>query len=154
MLQEMKDVASTSDSQTSLPHYYNTGDMCTNYRAEAEALLTATETVTQLETRPKKVVLVTYSLPVMQSLASGNPDDYTLRNVIQSLNSLTSRTTVVLQWISAHTDIHRNEVADQLAKEGCKKQQSKYKLSYQEANTLIRNKWLADFKHISGGYNP
>ena len=100
------------------------------------------------------MVLLTYSLSVLQSLASGNPDDYTLRTLIQILNNLTSRTTVVLQWISAHTDIHGNEVADQLAKEGCKKQQPKYKLSYQEANTLIRNKRLADFKLIRGGYNP
>ena len=59
------------------------GDLCSNYRAEAQALLTATETVTQLDTRPKKVVLLTYSLPVLQSLASGNPEDYTLRNLIQ-----------------------------------------------------------------------
>ena len=107
------------------------GDMCSNYRAEAQALLTATETVTQLETRPKKVVLLTDSLSVLQSLASGNPKDYTLRNLIQSLNSLTSRTTAVLQWIPAHTGIYGNEVADQLAKEGSKKQQPKSKLSYQ-----------------------
>ena len=65
------------------------GTLCSNYRAEAQVLLTATETVTQLETRPKKVVLLTDSLSVLQSLASGNPEDYTLRN----LNSLTSRTT-------------------------------------------------------------
>ena len=57
-------------------------DLCSNYRAEAQALLTATETVTQLETRPKKVVLLTDSLSVLQSLASGNPEDYTLRNLI------------------------------------------------------------------------
>ena len=69
--------------------------MSSNYRAEAQALLTATETVTQLETRPKKVVLLTDSLSVLQSLASGNQEDYTLRKLIQSLNSLTSRTTVV-----------------------------------------------------------
>jgi len=94
-------------------------------------------------------VLLTVSLSVLQSLASGNPEDYTLRNVIQSLNSLTSRTTAVLQWIPAHTDIHGNEVAYQLAKEGSKKQQPKYKLRYQEAKTLIRNKRLADFKHIN-----
>ena len=88
------------------------GDMCSNYKAEAHALLTTTETVTQLETRPKKVVLLTDSLSVLQSLTSGNPEDYTLRNLIQSLNSMTSRTTAVLQWIPAHTDIHGNEVAD------------------------------------------
>ena len=45
-------------------------------------------------------------------------------------------------------------MADQLAKEGSKKQQPKSKLSYQEAKTLIRNKRLADFKHRNGGYNP
>ena len=130
------------------------GDLCSNYRAEAaQALLTATGTVTQLETRPKRVVLLTDSLSVLQSLASGNPEEYILRNLIQSLNSETSRTTVVLQWIPAHTGIHGNEVTDQLAKEGSKKQQPKSKLSYQEAKTLIRNKRLTDFKHRNGGYN-
>ena len=114
--------------------------MCSNYRAEAQAFLTATETVTQLEKRPKKVVLLTDSLSVLQSLALGNPEDYTLRNLLQSLNILTSRTTAVLQWIPAHTGIHGNEVAYQLAKEGSKKQQPKSKLSYREAKTLIRNK--------------
>ena len=97
------------------------GDLCSNYRAEAQALLTATETVTQLETRPKKVVLLTDSLSVLQSLASGKPEDYTLHNLVQGLNSLTSRTTAVLKWIPTHTGIHGNEVADQLAKEGSKK---------------------------------
>ena len=94
------------------------------------------------------------SLSVLQSLASENPEDYTLWNLIQRLNSMTSRTTAVLQWIPALTGIHGNEVANQLAKEWSKKQQPKSILSYQEAKTLIRNKRLADFKHRNGGYNP
>ena len=95
-----------------------------------------------------------HRLTVLQSLASGNPEEYTLRNLIQSLNSLTSRTTAVLQWIPVHTGLHGNEVADQLTKEGGKKQQPKSKLNYQEAKTLIRNNRLADFKYINGSYNP
>ena len=87
-------------------------------------------------------MLLTDSLSVLQSLASGNPEDYTLRNLIKSLNSLTSRTTAILQWIPAHTSIHGNLVADQLAKEGSKKQQPKSKLSYQEAKTCIRLKFI------------
>jgi len=47
----------------------------TPHRAEAKSLLTATETISQLETRPKKVVLLTNSLSVLQSLASGNPEE-------------------------------------------------------------------------------
>ena len=57
------------------------GDQCTNYRAEAQVLLAAAETVTQLETRPKKAVLLKDSLSVMQSLASGNPPYTILYNV-------------------------------------------------------------------------
>ena len=112
--------------------------MCSNYRAEAQVLLAAAETVTQLETRPKNAVLLADSLSVLQSLASGTPEDYTLQHLIQSLNSLTPRTTAVLQWMPAHTGIHGNAVVDQLAKEGSKKQQPKSKLSYQEAKTLIK----------------
>ena len=91
--------------------------MCSNYRAEAQAILTVTENVTQLETIPKKVVHLTYSLSVLQLLASGNLEDYTSQNLIQNLNSLTSRTTTVLQWISAHTGIHGNEVAGERGKQ-------------------------------------
>ena len=98
--------------------------------------------------------ILTDSLSVLQSLASGNPEDNILRKLIQSLNSLKSRTTAILQWVPAHTGIHGNEVADQLAKVGNKEQQPKSKLSYQEAKTLIRNKGLADYKHRNGGYDP
>ena len=85
------------------------GDLCSNYKSKAQSLLPAT--VTQLETKPNKSVLLTYSLSVLQSLASGNPEENTLHNLVQSINNLKSRTTYVLQWIPAHTGIHGNEVA-------------------------------------------
>ena len=44
------------------------GNMYSNYKAEAQALLTATEIVTQLETKPKKVVLLTDTLSILKPL--------------------------------------------------------------------------------------
>ena len=82
--------------------------MCSNYRAETQALLTVTETVTQLETRPKKVVLLT-RIRKFRRLH--------LTKFNKTFTSLTPRTTAVLQWIHAHTGIHGNEVADQLGKD-------------------------------------
>ena len=68
--------------------------------------------------------------------------NYNSEKTKQWLKISTSGTTAVLQWIPVHTGIHGNEVADQLAKEGSKKQQPNSKLIYQEANTLIRDKRL------------
>ena len=65
---------------------------------EAQALLTAT--VSHLETNEG---CATYRRIVLQSLASGNPEDNTLQNLLQGINNLISRTSAVLQWIPAHT---------------------------------------------------
>ena len=104
-------MASTSDSQTSLPLLQQYQWRSVLKLHSRSTLITATETVTQLETRSKKVVLLIDSLYVLQSLTSGNPEDNILHNLVQSINNLKSRTTYVLQWIPAHTGIHGNEVA-------------------------------------------
>ena len=82
------------------------GDLCSNYKSKAQALLPAT--VTQLETKPNKSMLLTDSLSVLQSLASGNPEENALHNLVQSINNLKARTTSLLQWIPVHTGIHGN----------------------------------------------
>jgi len=46
----------------------------------------------------KKVVFLTDSLSVLQSIASGNAEDYTLRNLVNNVNNLSTQTTTVLQW--------------------------------------------------------
>ena len=55
----------------------------------------------------------------------------------------------VLQWIPAHTGIAGNEITDQSAKEGRKKDQP-----YKETRTLIRNRQKSTFIASIGGYNP
>ena len=64
---------------------------CTNGRKIGDSRLTTSRPNQQFSPSPQQ-----------KSLASGNPEDCTLRSVI-SLNSLTSRTTAVRQWIPGHT---------------------------------------------------
>ena len=58
-----------------------------------------------------------------------------------------------LQWIPVHTGIRGNEMADQLAKEGRKKEQPPSHVSYREVKTLIHNKKKATVHCKTGGYN-
>jgi len=79
----------------------------------------------------KTSIFFTYTI-VLQTLP-WNPEDNTLKHLVQSINNLTPRTTASLQWIPSHTGIHGNEVADQRAEKDNKKQQPKSKLSNREA---------------------
>ena len=128
------------------------GRLCSNYKAEILALHNATETIRLGDSKPKKAVFFSDSLSALQAL-TGEPDE-SLRLLINNINILAQATKIVLQWIPAHTGIAGNEVADQLAKEGSKKEQPHSKLNYQEARTLIRNKSKCHFNKRNGGYNP
>ena len=100
-----------------------------------------------------KSVFLSVSLSALQSLTSETPDD-SQKRLMDNINELAQSTKVVLQWIRVHTDIVGNEIADQLAKEGRKKDQSSSHLSYKETRTLIRNRQKSTFIASIGGYNP
>ena len=73
---------------------------------------------------------------------------------MDNINELAKSTKVVLQWIPAHTGTAGSEIADQLAKEGRKKDQPSSHLSHKELRTLIRNRQKSTFIASIGGYNP
>ena len=129
------------------------GILCSNYRAEVLALLSATETINSWEEKLKKAAFLTDSLSALQALMSGEPDT-TQKKLTKNISTLAQTTYVVLQWIPAHTGIRGNEIADQLAKEGTKKEQPPTRLSYREVKTFIRNKKKANFHCKTGEYNP
>ena len=112
------------------------GSLCSNYKSELLALYNGTDSLSQL-----------------QSLTSETPDD-SQKRLMDNINELAQSTKVVLQWIPAHTGLAGNEIADQLAKEGRKKDQPSSHLSYKETRTLIRNRQKSTFIASIGGYNP
>ena len=97
------------------------GMLCSNYKAEVLVQLNATETIISWEEKPKKAVFLTDSRSALQALLSGKPDTMQ-KNLTKNISNLAQSTCVVLQWIPAHNGIRGNEIADQLAKEGRKKE--------------------------------
>ena len=129
------------------------GSLCSNYKEELLALYNATEALKLWERKPQKAVFLSDSLSALQSLTFETPDD-SQKRLMDNINELAQSTKVAMQWIPAHTDIVGNEIADQLAKEGKKKDQSSSHLSYKETRTLIRNRQKSTFIASIGGYNP
>ena len=112
-----------------------TGTHCSNYKAEVQALLTASRMVKNTSRREcKQVVFLTDALSVLEALNSGGEPE-----LADSLKSLTETHRVALQWIPAHCGIPGNEAADRLAKEGAKKIQIEEDLGYLEKRTIIKS---------------
>nr|KAG5699264.1 hypothetical protein BaRGS_000466 [Batillaria attramentaria] len=120
--------------QKSIP----TGTVSTNYKAEAEALQTAATTLEEnRDNTHNRVVIFSDALSVLQALLSPrNKDLNTLAASLARLQQSTEHT--VIQWVPSHCNIHGNEEADRLAKDGSRLPQEEQELNFEEAKTIVR----------------
>ena len=110
-----------------------TGKHCTNYRAEAEALMQAASTVHDSDKEPHQVVFLSDALSVLQAYQNNK-----LPSLTEALQEVARGRRVVLQWIPAHCGVPGNEQADRLAKEGAGQEQPNNSVSYSEMRSVIR----------------
>ena len=92
------------------------------------------------ENPPSNVVFLTDCKSVLQSLGKQNPEKLTL-DIRHALRELGNRSSIDLQWIPAHCGISGNEQADGLSKRGSNMEQFNHIVSYQEAKTIVKNKF-------------
>ena len=139
-------------SGTLTPKAFPTGKTSSNFRAETSALLAAVKIFSNHASPPPRVVFFTDCKSVLDSLQNQKTDNQKL-SLKTSLQRLSERSEVVLQWIPSHCGINGNEKADKLSKVGSKMEQFDHQVSYKEAKTIIKNKYRAEWKRKWGDEN-
>ena len=146
---EWLDGSNTSDA-------FPTGATCSNYKAEAEALIVAPNLIKSTpNSKNMKCVLLSDAKSVRQAL--NNKEHQSFPNVNQLLAEVASVSArLVLQWIPGHCYIKGNEQADSLAKEGSAMNQIETDMSLEESKTQIRTaiypRWIENHPNYSKTY--
>ena len=135
---EWLDGSTTSDA-------FPTGATCSNYKAEAEALIVALNLIKSTQnSKTMKSVLQTLNNQGHQSFPKVN-------QLLAEVASVSAR--LVLQWIPGHCNITGNEQADSLAKEGSAMNQIEMDMSLEESKTQIRTaiyqRWIENHPNYS-----
>lgn len=110
-----------------------TGNYCTNYRAEIEALILAAQQISSTADQEARVVFLTDALSVLEAATNSK-----LPRLEEALKTIRC-SQVVLQWIPSHCGISGNEEADDLAKQGAGQEQEENPVSLPEMKTIIKS---------------
>uniref|UniRef100_A0A0B7BN25 RNase H type-1 domain-containing protein n=1 Tax=Arion vulgaris TaxID=1028688 RepID=A0A0B7BN25_9EUPU len=86
-----------------------TGKFCSNYTAEAQALIQAAIMINNSNSDCQQVVFFTDALSVLQALQSNHP------SLRKELSKISTNKRVTLQWVPSHCGVPGNEKADKLA---------------------------------------
>ena len=128
---------------------FPTGATCSNYKAEAEALIVALNLIkSTLNSKTMKFVLLSDAKSVLQALNNqGHQSFPKVNQLLAEVASVSAR--LVLQWIPGHCHIKGNEQADSLAKEGSAMNQIELDMSLEESKTQIYQRWIENQANYS-----
>ena len=137
------------------------GVLCSNFEAEAKAIITALkETKETFHTNKEKcsnLVIFTDSLSVLQALENQKISNHTIEKLKIDIHSIitTFSVKITLQWIPSHCDLPGNEAADRLAKRGANKEQPNIPISQNTCKQIIKQnlktEWLNNWAQSKTG---
>ncbi len=110
-----------------------TGQHCSNYKAEVEALIHAARMISKMVNCDAQVVFLTDALSVLQAVINNK-----LPELEKTLNDITCAR-IALQWIPSHCGVQGNEHADKMAKLGSRGEQHDHPVSLEEMRTIIKS---------------
>ena len=114
-----------------------TGQHCTNYKAEAEALVHAANIIRDVTDPQSQLVFLTDAMSVLQAVTADKLPR--LREAMEGIPCLR----IKLQWVPSHCGVLGNEQADRMAKLGAQKEQPDNSVSFQEMKALIKTMFRA-----------
>jgi ribonuclease HI len=125
---------------------------CSNNQTEQQAIVEALEAIEPLaipEDSSRTAAMFTESRITLDSLKKANNHAYIIEEIGNRVSTLESLIwTIQFSWVKAHVGIHGNEMADRLAKEAARNQDSKIEFNripkstyYNEIAETSKQKW-------------